>query len=96
MTIASFGLPDAAMADAAAVHRDIVGVPSRVLETMPLVTAGDPAKSFLMHKMDGDQCAFDCGENSCGSLMPEDGSKPLPVLNRDTIRRWIAQGAQDN
>jgi hypothetical protein len=90
------GPPESSTLDAGTVHRSIVGMPSRRLETMLLVTAGDPTESFLMHKMDGDQCAFDCGENDCGALMPEDGSMPLPVVNRDIIRRWIAQGARDN
>ena len=27
---------------------------------MPYVTAGDPTRSYLMHKLDGDMCVVDC------------------------------------
>jgi hypothetical protein len=71
--------------------------PSGELPSMPYVTPNDPGKSFLMHKMDGDQCTLDmqCAGGSCGSSMPT-GSPLLEVDKRDTVRRWIAQGAKDN
>ena len=71
--------------------------PSQDLPSMNFVTAGDPANSFIMHKMDGDQCTLDmkCTNGSCQSSMPQ-GDPTLPVANRDVIRRWIAQGAKDN
>jgi hypothetical protein len=71
--------------------------PSSQLTSMPIVTPGDPAKSFMMHKLDGDQCTLDmqCGGGSCGTSMPS-GSPLLELAKRDTIRRWIAQGAKDN
>ena len=52
----------------------------------------------VVSKRDADQCAFDgdCGELGCGLRMPRDGNMPLPVANRDQIRRWIVQGAGDN
>lgn len=67
------------------------------LASTPYVTAGNPGQSFLMHKMDGDQCAFDmkCTSGSCGTSMPQ-GDAVLPVATRDVVRRWIAQGAKDN
>jgi uncharacterized protein (DUF39 family) len=51
-----------------------------------------------MHKADADQCAFagECNFPNCGQLMPNGTNIPLPVANRDTVRRWIAQGANDN
>jgi hypothetical protein len=46
---------------------------------MPLVSPGDPGMSFLMHKMDGDQCTLAAACNAgpygpvyrdCGCTMP--------------------------
>ena len=84
--------------DSSDVRKLIVGVASKDLPTMPFVTAGDPSKSFLLHKMDGDQCQFDAqctGKDGCLQTMPQ-GSDALPADRRDIVRRWIAQGAQDN
>ena len=65
---------------------------------MPLITPGDPAQSFLMHKTDGTlECAvLACAaDGSCGQPMPY--TKALaPLEERNVIRRWIAQGAQLN
>jgi hypothetical protein len=60
------------------------------------VKAGSPADSYVMHKLDGTHCALDkdCVKGSCGSEMPP--GETLPIADRDTIRRWIAQGAKDN
>jgi hypothetical protein len=75
-------------------HGALVGKPSKELPSMPYVTPGDPEKSFLMRKLDGDQCALDaeCVGGSCKEMMPKSGEK-LPENERDAIRRWIAQGA---
>lgn len=83
-------------ADAAKVYADLVGPMSGELGSMPYVTPGDPAKSFVMHKLDGDQCMFEqaCANHTCNDTMPRDGQ--LPVETRDILRRWIAQGAQNN
>jgi hypothetical protein len=64
---------------------------------MNYVAAGDLAGSYLLHKMDGDQGQFDakCAGGTCQSSMPQ-GSDILPADKRDVVRRWIAQGAQDN
>ena len=66
------------------------------------VVPGDPANSFMMHKLDGDQCtmATDCATGmtmytDCGQQMPY-SSPALDDATRDTIRRWISQGAQNN
>lgn len=68
--------------------------PSRAAPALAYVTPGDPDKSFLMHKLDGDQCviAESCTGGDCGKSMPE-GNDLLPEASRDAIRRWIAQGA---
>ena len=63
---------------------------------MPLVTAGDPTRSFLMLKMDGTQDtqanACTAGEmGSCGLSMPY--GTLLDQGTRDRVRAWIAMGA---
>ena len=57
---------------ASAIVGELVGVDSSLLASMPRVTASDPSQSFLMHKVDGDQCLFDtkCDQGDCGSQMP--------------------------
>ncbi|WP_437623292.1 hypothetical protein [Sorangium sp. So ce1151] len=74
-----------------------VGAPSRASSGMPRITAGDPANSFLMHKLDGTLSCGDleCAADSCGDPMPY-GGEPLPAAERDAIRRWIQQGAKVN
>jgi hypothetical protein len=74
--------------------KDALRSASRAAPALPYVTPGDPDKSFLMHKLDGDQCVFQesCVGGDCGKSMPE-GNDLLPETSRDAIRRWIAQGA---
>jgi hypothetical protein len=88
--------------DAAAVVMGLVGVTSNEDPSMATVTAGDPENSFLMHKLDGDQCQFAsaCASSKtqytdCGQQMPY-SSPALDDATRDTVRRWIAQGAKNN
>lgn len=84
--------------DGGVTPRAIVGVDATEFPTMKLVAAGDPSNSYLMHKMDGDGCSLPgCDDGGfCNVLMPQTSSVPLDVATRDTVRRWIAQGAQDN
>ncbi|WP_437928148.1 hypothetical protein WMF37_02550 [Sorangium sp. So ce291] len=74
-----------------------VGVASRSPSGMPRIAAGDPANSFLMHKLDDTLSCGDleCAPDSCGAPMPF-GGEPLPAAERDAIRRWIQQGAKVN
>jgi hypothetical protein len=67
---------------------------ARSAPSLSYVAPGDPDKSFLMHKLDGDQCVVSesCTGGDCGKSMPE-GNELLPESSRDAIRRWIAQGA---
>jgi hypothetical protein len=88
--------------DAAAVVKGLVGVTSPQDPKLAIVKAGDPAQSYLMHKLDGDQCQFaaDCAQGQtqytdCGQAMPY-SSPVLDEGTRDTIRRWIAQGAKND
>jgi len=64
--------------------------------SMKNVAPGKPEESFLMHKMDGTlTCAAVTCDPVCGASMPQ-GSGVLPEDKRDTVRRWIAQGAKNN
>jgi hypothetical protein len=88
--------------DASAVVKGLVGVTSPEDPKLDIVKAGDPASSYLMHKLDGDQCQFaaDCAQGQtqytdCGQTMPY-SSPALDEATRDTIRRWIAQGAKSD
>jgi hypothetical protein len=83
--------------DAAAVYAGIVGVSSGEYASMDFVATADPTRSFLMHKLDGDQCVYDsmCGGGSCQLAMPMSGGA-LSQVERDTIREWIFQGAPNN
>ena len=92
------GASTAQGSDAEAAFAAIVGVPSNELPTMLLVTPGDGSASYLMHKLDGDQCQFEmmCANQDCEVSMPSGAGSVLPVTPRDTVRRWIAQGAADN
>jgi hypothetical protein len=97
--------PKAGMVDTAMLIQALMG-PSVEIPSVPYVTPGDPTKSYLMQKMDGDQCLYDshCTPDptlmtptcmDAGQAMPQ-GSTVLDVATRDKVRRWIAQGAQNN
>jgi hypothetical protein len=60
------------------------------------VVAGDPAKSYLMLKLEGKQAtlAAQCAAASCGAEMPP--GSPLPADKLDAVRKWISEGAKDN
>lgn len=65
----------------------------------PFVVPGDPAKSYLMVKLEGKQAdhASKCAGSAyptCGVAMPPDA--PLPAAELDTFRKWITEGAKDN
>jgi hypothetical protein len=98
-----------AMEGSAIVAR-LVGMKSGEEPNMNLVTAGDPTNSYLMHKMDGDACTlaaqcnmgqFKAAYPDCGSTMPmpvppATTSQLLSTSQRDTVRAWIKQGAQND
>lgn len=87
-----------------AIFDQSVSQPAVANPSMNIVTPGDPSKSFLMYKLDGDpnvadqvSCAdLECAKDqSCLSAMPQGGPQ-LPSDKRDIIRRWIAQGAKND
>ncbi len=93
--------PATGSVDATVVLSGFVGKPSFEAPSMNVVTAGDPTKSYLMFKMDGQlgslSVACQSGDlGSCGALMPFGGSTPLPQATRDLVRSWITQGAKNN
>jgi hypothetical protein len=67
--------------------------------SMPLVSPGSDANSFLMHKVDNTLGTLDCSkgddEGQCGLAMPYTATM-LPESTRDTIRAWINGGAPFN
>lgn len=83
--------------DQAKVYQGLVDIRASELPTMAFVKPSDPRSSYLMRKVDGSQCALDaqCVDKSCGQSMPR-GEGLLPLDTRDTIRRWIAQGAKND
>lgn len=74
---------------------------------MSIIKAGNPANSFMMYKLDGsfptvpDNTEVTCSTltcastMSCGGAMPS-GVAPISSTERDTLRRWIAQGAKND
>lgn len=88
--------PDPTPAQIAAIFAQIVGVPALKAAAMKRVDPGNPKTSFLMHKLDGTLTCVDlvC-DVGCGSSMPL-GNNILPIDKRDTVRRWIAQGAKND
>lgn len=79
------------------VYAGIVNKAPQDLPTMNYVTPGDTENSFLMHKMNGDQCLFNskCTGGDCGTSMPYNN----PMLDESTrlvVFRWITQGAANN
>jgi hypothetical protein len=61
-----------------------------------LVAPGDPAKSFLYAKINGDEGDFTsvCPMLGCGETMPP-GTK-IASVQRDTIQQWILEGATND
>jgi hypothetical protein len=86
--------------DTARVYTGLVGVMSTKYPSMARVKASDATNSYLMHKIDGDSCTLPSCNGDCANTMPADepvdSANLLAVDKRDTVRRWILQGAQNN
>lgn len=97
--------PAPAVVDPRAMLARLVGVPSKTAPTLHLIEPGDPARSFLVAKVEGcqEKLSFSCmrqarasaGSGPCGDTMPQ-GQRPLCNRERDLLRLWILAGAQDN
>ena len=87
---------DITAAQIQAIFDQNVGVAATKEPAMKLVAPGDPAKSFLMHKLDGPTCdTLACAAaKACGAQMPQGSA--LDPAERDLVRRWIAQGAKND
>ena len=60
---------------------------------MPRVTPGDPAKSYLLHKLKGTHLEV----GGSGSAMPMyDPPKPFPKEHLELVERWVREGAPKN
>lgn len=90
--------PDPTAAQIQLIFDQNVGVASLTNPDMNIIEPGKPDASFLMYKMDGVECdKLTCaGDLTCGTYMPQPPSDQLPQAERDTIRRWIAQGAKND
>lgn len=70
----------------------LVGVPSKALPSMPLVSPGDLEDSFLVRKLRGDLDGLECA-GGCGNRMPI-GNYPYAEGDRLDLEQWIAEGAE--
>ena len=97
------GYAEGGVPDAGQVIDGLVGQKSPENTNMDIVAKGDPANSYMMHKLDQDECQYSSTCNAthnanfsfCGLPMPYQAGI-LDQGTRDTIRRWIAQGAPNN
>ena len=92
----------------AQVYMGLVGVPALEDPAMSLIAKGDTSKSYLSHKLVGDQNNFasDCAKATlcpdqsctpttpCGTFMPYLGS--IDLNRAAIINNWITQGALNN
>lgn len=94
----------ATTAQIAAIFAGSVGQKSVDEPDMDVIDPGHPESSFMMYKIDADPMNPDgvtCSKlacvaaQTCVSGMPLSGTQ-LPAATRDTIRRWIAQGAKND
>jgi hypothetical protein len=69
----------------------LVDAPSEQAPGLPLVSPSDPSRSYLLHKLVGEQAAV----GGWGTPMPPDGAA-LSADEIDTIRAWIAGGAPND
>lgn len=76
-------------------YPNVVMRASSTHKTMPRVTPGDPANSFLVHKVSGySLCTLTagCDQGNCGGRMPE-GGDALAAEDLATLVDWIRGGA---
>jgi hypothetical protein len=66
----------------------LLGAASSQRPDLPLITPGDPAKSYLYCKIDPD-----CADRAPGTKLMPRGQDPLGDLERSRIADWITAGA---
>jgi hypothetical protein len=76
-------------------YPNLVGVVSQENPSMKYVDPGNPAGSWLAHKIVGDNCMYtaQCKDRDCGDQMPA-ANDPLDADDIRTILDWIRQGAK--
>lgn len=79
-------------------YESTVGIDSRTLQTMKLIDAGRPSRSFFFRKLSNTQTAA-CGaeglaDAQCGGSMPLNDWFALPPEWIEETRPWIACGAK--
>ncbi|MDQ3336616.1 MAG: hypothetical protein M4D80_15725 [Myxococcota bacterium] len=82
---------------------DLMGVSwfkcNQGVERAAFVVPGDPASSFLMYKLTGDNPNHYWDREACDRLMPADqNGQDIPLVQLDpvavqTVKQWIEQGA---
>ncbi len=77
------------------IYADLMGE-SPTAKGMKFVVPRDPASSFLYAKMTGDLGNFlaACPKAGCGEIMPP--GKRVSSADRDTVKKWITEGAPNN
>jgi hypothetical protein len=80
--------PEGLQLDEAHSYALLVGVPSVEVPSLMRVKPSDPDNSYMVRKIQG-------GPGIVGGQMPL-GGPPLPQATIDTIRQWIANGAQNS
>jgi len=91
------------------IYNGMVNVTSFDDPNINIVTPSNPAKSFILYKLNGTQAALDsetpdqCGNGdlgTCGSQMPLPltgaVTTPLSQTDIDLVCNWIEQGAKNN
>lgn len=68
---------------------NLVNVSSREVPSLFRVQPGNPDNSYIIWKLEGNP-------NIQGERMPRGGAPPLSEEEINTIREWIAAGAQNN
>jgi hypothetical protein len=77
--------PEGLQLDAAHSYNLLVGVPSNEQPSLLRVKAGDPANSYMVHKIEG-------LPGISGGQMPL-GETPLPQATINAISQWVTNGA---
>jgi hypothetical protein len=73
------------LTNAGASHAALVGVASTQVPSLQRVTAGNPADSYLVRKLEG-------APNIVGLQMPRN-APPLDATTIAVVREWISNGA---
>jgi hypothetical protein len=82
-------------ADAATLRAALVGHTAEERPGRAYVQPGDPARSYLIDKIEGRLVDAECEDHDCGDRMPA-RNPALSEHARQTIAAWIAQGAKDD